>query len=333
MSTRLRMSTRDYVLMLLCVSATIAFTTRSNAQDVVLPRLPSGHTLSSPESITPADVFDRTMQIRAELGLVRLFMGHPSADLSRLRVRGAQARVVMRQARFLFERANLLSFEVTRTSSEPLSTNSRYEQPAADILWVLERALLRVLTVKRSLGITEDAPVEGTRDEVDSSDIFHAVAQAVVEVNQLTQRMTGPSDVFHIVTSAVHEVAAIQASIPGARLPDEPELIPNQTPTDVYHRLLESHALLQQVAARRSVDIVDIVQDAEEREVTPLDVSELASVLAAETQHLRANWRGALVPHRAYYPGRRYPSHVYQRAGFYLEILRDLLARTTRQGD
>jgi hypothetical protein len=64
--------------------------------------------------------------------------------------------------------------------------------------------------------------------------------------------------------------------------------------------------------------------------VTPTDTHELASLLVSELAHLHKKLPTAREPRNVYYPGRKFPSHVYQRAGILEDQLRNLERRVDR---
>jgi hypothetical protein len=66
--------------------------------------------------------------------------------------------------------------------------------------------------------------------------------------------------------------------------------------------------------------------------VAPTDVSDLASLVAEELLDLHRMFPDARKPVRAYYPGRRFPAHVYQRAGLLERLLEDLAAAYAGDG-
>ena len=61
-------------------------------------------------------------------------------------------------------------------------------------------------------------------------------------------------------------------------------------------------------------------------QLTPSDVYDMATLLVSELAYLWAQLDDAAVPRPAYYPGSRFPSHVYQRAGLLERQLSDLAA-------
>ena len=58
--------------------------------------------------------------------------------------------------------------------------------------------------------------------------------------------------------------------------------------------------------------------------VTPSDVYDMATLLISELDYLWTHAENAVSPRPAYYPGRKLPSHVYQRAGLLERQLAEL---------
>ena len=54
-------------------------------------------------------------------------------------------------------------------------------------------------------------------------------------------------------------------------------------------------------------------------------MGDLAALVAEELDHLQREFPDARTPVRAYHPGKRFPAHVFQRAGLLRRILRDLV--------
>ncbi len=58
--------------------------------------------------------------------------------------------------------------------------------------------------------------------------------------------------------------------------------------------------------------------------VTPNDVEDLAALILEHMDAIHRAFPNASSKNRAYYPGRRFPAHTYQRAGLLEQILDDL---------
>jgi hypothetical protein len=295
----------------------------AQGQDLGTPPPVSGRRLSDPASILPADVLARVELVRANLALIRRFMGKPPPPAALLRVESAQPREVYSQALNLEQRANRLAFEqvrVVRSESIPLQEAAR----PADVFGVVNAALAAVLLVKQDMGIDEAVAEENRPEATTPSEVFNATIAAGSEINQLLAQRTSPSDVFQLVTAAVHSAATLHAVIPnGPPLPLEPEFEPNKQPADVYEKMQECFGLIRGIAVSTGVDSLSF-EVSSAHIVTPNDVADLAALVVEELDYLHVKFPDAKPPARAYYPGKRFPAHVYQRAGFLERILTDL---------
>ncbi len=286
----------------------------------------SGRRLSDPTSILPADTLARVELIRANVELLRVFMGKPVAPAALLRVEGAQPPEVYSQARTLQLAANRLAFEQVRVVR---SESVRLEQIArpADVFSVVDAALASILLVKQDLRI-ETAVAEQMRPESTTpSEVFNAIVAAGSEIDQLLERRTSPSDVFQLVTAAVYTAASLHAIIPnGPPLPDEPPFEPGKSPSDVYHRMLRCYAQVRELATSSAgMETLRFEVDPEGiNAVTPNDVEDLAALILEHMDAIHRAFPNASSKNRAYYPGRRFPAHTYQRAGLLEQILDDL---------
>ena len=287
----------------------------------------SGRRLLDPASILPADVLARVELVRANVELLRQYMGKPRPPAALLRVEGAQPREVYSQALNLQLRANRLAFEqvrVVRSEPVPLQGLAR----PADVFGVVDAALAAVLLVKRHLGIDAAVAEEIRPESTTPSEVFNATITAGSEINHLLAQRTSPSDVFQLVTGAVLSAATLHATVPhGPSLPSEPPFEPNKMPSDVYLRIQGCFALIREVADSVGVEMLRFgVTDESANRVTPNDVGDLAALVVEELNHLHREFPDARAPTRAYYPGKRFPAHVFQRAGLLERILLDLAA-------
>ena len=286
----------------------------------------SGRRLSVPESILPADVLARVELLRENVDLLRRYMGKPGSPQAFLRVDSARPFEVYSQALNLQLRANRLAFEqvrVVRTESIPMRDDAR----PADVFSVVDSALAAVLLVKRDLGIDAVVAEKPQPDGTTPSDVFNSAIAAGSEINLLLEQRTSPSDVFQLVTAAVHTAAALHTAIPdGPSLPIEPDFEPNKMPGDVYLRIRGCFDLISQLSeSRGSATLRFEVADENIAQVSPNDVGDLAALVVEELTHIHRQFPEARAPILSYYPGRRFPAHVFQRVGLLELILEDLV--------
>ena len=265
--------------------------------------------------VTPADVYARMSRVHGGIELIRFVMGKQKIDGAVFTVTGVAPREVYFQAITMFRKANRLSFEQTR---EVASTP---ENPAGDtdpgsVLAIVNAALERINHVKDRLEITTVPATQQPDSSKISTDVFRTIVQANQQLNLLLDERFAPSDVFQQVTLAVGYAARLRASFPGDRIPEAPELVVGKQPQDVYRRLIECFSLIRDIAVGSGLDILELqTSDDHTQYITPSDVYDIASLLVSELAHIHSRLDGAKSPRQAHYPGRKFPSDIYQRAG------------------
>ncbi len=313
-------SSRRKAAWLLLLMATVAAPIPSGAQQNVTNPVPPEASpvlrldADAPE-ITPPDVYARMARVHGGIELIRFVMGKQKIEGAEFTVTGVAPREVYFQAITMFRKANRLGFEQTR---EVASTP---EPPAGDIdpgsvLAVVNAALERISHVKARLGITTAPATQQPDSSKTPTDVFRTIVQANRQLNLLLDERFAPSDVFQQVTLAVGYAARLRARFPGDRIPEAPELVAGKQPRDVYRRLIECFSVIRDIAAVSGLDILELQTSDDHIEyVIPSDVYDIASLLVSELAYIHSKLDGAKSPRQVYYPGRKFPSDVYQRAG------------------
>jgi hypothetical protein len=295
----------------LALTAVALFVCRTEAQR---PR-------NAGEDIAPAVLYIHTRLIRDELELIRLEMGKPKDRRRALQVAHAEPHEVFSQAVVLFHLVNRLSFDLTRERIEPP------EKPIgtprqAHVLTLLDVVLTQLQRVKATFGNLESSQAQPRDPAMTLSDVLRSIVLANRQIDLLLDRPMTPSDTFQQVTLAVGYAAQLRTRFPGTRMPEPPAFERRKRPADVYHRLIESLDRVRVLMARSGFDALILSQHPET--VTPIDVYSIASLLVSELSFLHTRSGSTLSPPDAYYPGRKFPSDVYQRAGLLDILLSDL---------
>lgn len=244
---------------------------------------------------------------------LRLLMGVAEVQDLDLGIRSAIPRDSYFQALTLWRKTDRLLFDIVRAHAPPPSSPTG-EIAMQDILGVLQQAehvLHRVADELHQTDETEAAPPPVATDP------FSAILNLNRRLDALLERHFAPSDVYMEITLAMGHAARLLARYPDAiRIPEEPPFEPNKRPADVYRRL--TLCLQSIIRIFHKLDLPVLTLDASRTEAadpTPSDVFAIASLIVSQLDFLHRHLGIAATPHGSVYPGLKFPSHNYQRAG------------------
>ena len=108
-------------------------------------------------------------------------------------------------------------------------------------------------------------------------------------------------------------------------VPDAPRIVNGKTPKDVYFRLLDCLTILSGIYELNGLETLHVdTRSIDPKAITPSDVFDVASLLVARLDFIYRHLGVETAPMRPYYPGRKFPFEVYQRAGLLKAQLRAL---------
>lgn len=328
-----RPSVSYYLCLVMLVLGAMAFSSTNHAQERIAPVTASPPPSPGVKTIGLPDVFAHVALVQAELELIRFEMGKPKDTRPEIAVKDAEPREAYFQALTLIRKANRLSFEHRREYGT-IPDMPKQNISAANVYALVDTALERIHLVKRRLGINEPAETSLPNPNKTASDVYSAIVQANRQLNLLLDQQFTPSDVFEQVTLAVSLASHLLDRFPDAKStpPPAPAFERGKQPADVYRRLIDCYWLIRQIARSSGLNMLTLeTGEARLEQVTPSDVYDLAALVVAELSYLHAQLEDAQ-PHREiYYPGRKFPSHVYQRAGILEKQLIDLQRRVKEQ--
>lgn len=280
--------------------------------------------------IAPPDVFAHVALVRGEIELIRREMGKPEIRRLEIVVKHAAPREVFFQALTLYRKADQLCLELTGQQATVPTIPTEPIRPH-HVYAVVNAALERLQIIKKKLRIGETSVKPERRGDKTSTDVFRSIVQANRQLNLLLVRKFSPSDVYGQITRAIGYASLILsrfAEVPDAlRVPPAPPFVRHKIPRDVYRRLIKCFAIIREIAHRSGLDILSEGESEENFiDVTPGDVYNLASLIVSELAYLN-RLIGHNQPFRSYYPGLKFPSHVYQRVGILERQLNEILAQ------
>ncbi|MDP6015112.1 MAG: hypothetical protein QGI32_03350 [Candidatus Latescibacteria bacterium] len=285
-----------------------------------------GRSSAAGDGVTAPHVFARVALLREKIEMIRFEMGRPRSVQSDLAVSNVVPREVYSQALALFLKADRLCFEQTRGHASAPEIPDEVIRPA-HVLAVVDASLARLDLVGTSIGMVDRA-VEPTRDDSRTpTDVFRSIIQANRQLNLMLDNQVSHSDVFQQVTLAISYTSRLLARFPGGtRIPASDDYERGKRPADVHRRLVGCFEVIQRIAELVGLKTLELRSlDATEHGIIPSDVYYIASLLVSDLAYLHSHVLDADPPVEMYYPGRKFPSHVYQRAGLLKKQLAELL--------
>lgn len=282
--------------------------------------------VTSSQMATCAEFLVCQDRFNQDLEQLRRIMGAAKPAPLDFGIRNAAPHEIYLLALTLFQRTNQLAFELNRVREEhpPPPPGLIQLEDAWRVVLAARRLLQNVQAnpqVAESLALLGTAtgqpavtPAEPSGNEW-FNDLFNAVLAGNRQLDQLLVQHTNPSDVYREVTRAISYAAQLLARYPEAvRVPDPPPFEPAKQPLDVYLRLLDCLERLQRIYQALGLDTFEWRRQPPPAAVEAGDVYLLAALLVAQLDHLHQRLGVARAPREAFYPGRKFPAHTYQRA-------------------
>jgi hypothetical protein len=198
-------------------------------------------------------------------------------------------------------------------------------------IWkIVNASYLRVLAIKVELGLNEMVSERQEDSSTSLTDTGRAIVQANRQLNLLQERHFSPSDVSQQVLLASQYAERLLARFPQGSFPLETvRLERGKQPADVFLRLAECYAVLEKIAQQSNVPVLHLDLPAAQkvgksRQLEPSDVYDMATLLVSDLAYLHTHLKSHDSPTPIPYPGRTFPSHVYQQATVLLHQLKAL---------
>jgi len=315
-------------LLFLTIHLLLVSTTLGQSTSMTPPPV-SGRAVS-PETILPADVLARMLWLNEELETIRFEMGKPKDRRVTRLATDALAHEVYFQAITLFIKADRLALELTgSTGLRPRPVAPSDIRPYHT--WVLITAALnRLVAIKNELGISEIVSENAHPSTTKPTEIAHLIVQANRQLNLMLQRSISPSDVFQQISWGIQYAKALLAQFPAAtHSAVPPPFERGKQPSEVFLRLVQCFKHVEEIARLSGTAVLHLDAKAakhavDDFNIQPSDVYDLATLLVSDLTYLYGTLKDAPPIPSVPFPGRKFPSHVYQQAGVLLDLLRSL---------
>ncbi len=279
---------------------------------------------------TPPEVLVAVLQVGDQIETLRKYMGQPRITPLSVTVSNASPFDVYFQAKTLFTKSNRLLFEIKRESLDPPVTPKKNIQPA-DVLFLVGKSADILQNIADFLGVRLNLKHYTIDAGKTPSDVFMAITTLNRQLNQLLTRRFSPSDVFEEVTLAIGYSEILLNRFPGTRpIPSPPPFVAFKTPSDVYFRLEKCTNIISSIYHRAHLPTLTFQgKQAQPGVISPSDVYDIASLIVSRLAYLHRAENIIRQPMDPFYPGLKFPSHVFQQAGILEKQLIQLSRRQT----
>lgn len=282
---------------------------------------------------TPADVLQAMRYLDQELEALRRYVGAAKSDVLEFHVGQVAPHDVYFQALTLYQKTHRLYFEITREQQKPPEIIARVRTPA-DVLTVVESAHQLLDNVINEFDFVVEHQAIEKQKNITPSHVFQTIQATNRQLNHIIERRFAPSDTYMQITRAMGYAVRLLISYPEATpLPNPPPYEPNKTSGDVFLSLLACLNEVNTIYQLASLPALTIDASRLESEtINPSDVFDLAALVVARLDYLHYEMGLQEVPPEAYYPGRKYPSDLYQRAAILLNQLQQFVRLIPKHG-
>ncbi len=290
------------------------------------------HAIPSGEEVMPADVLQEVQLFTQELEILRQYIGAPKAVALPILVNNAAPHDVYFQALTLFNKIDLLAFDITlKHRSKPSAMPTGVIKPS-NVLALVQESHLTLAGIMAEFGVMDQHTLPEKRPDTQPAEVFQLILATNQQLNLLLRQPYAASDAYMQISKAIGYATILLTPYPQAiPIPEPSPFEPNKNPGDVYFRLLSCLTEISQIFATLGlsplmIDAVKIDRD----QIISSDLFDLASLVVARLdflyKHQQLQQKEQLPV--AYYPGRKFPADVYQRAGILLNQLQQLVQWT-----
>jgi len=281
--------------------------------------------------IVPSDVFAAAVRMQSDIDNLRFYMGKPVADDPDFRVSNAQPREVYFAARSVFLKANEFAAQMTGIGqSREIPLDLRDIKPA-NVLEIVKAADGRIIDVLQKQGLQSRTESPPWGDGKTPSDVYMTLLGVSGQLNLLMDRPFTPGDVYREVMRAVNFAKHLLALYDDYEYPREPDFVPGRTPSEVHASLLDCFEIIGDMAKNLEMEILTV--DRYSRipgAIVPGDVYDVASLVVSELAYIYVESKATIPITIEPDPGRKWPSHVYQKVSFLKRQLNELKRLTSK---
>lgn len=275
----------------------------------------------------PLTLVDLYRQIDASNQIVDQFIaatGETRKEHPKISIHNAQARDIEFESVSLYDQVHLLAFEYTR-ETYPSASELSLKGDSLEKSWDILNQLLRILYELQPL-LDRSQPLKIAEiNATNPSELVLMLINLTEKMDDLAWFEYSPSDTFKVITQGIYIAAALIERSPDPQPIPEPHLFKRGiTSPENYQHLLTIIKTLGEIARLKNISFIQV--DAEHASTAKtFDVYNLSILINSQLLYLYHQIFPDGVVLEAYYPGWKFPSHVYQRIGILEQQINQLV--------
>jgi hypothetical protein len=284
--------------------------------------------------LSMGDLDAQVRDVSHDIEDLRRYMGAPAAQRLNIVISHVSPHDLFFQALAMYEKTYRLTFEILRIKGRKVTAAEDGELTIKTLPVLIQDTHKSILSIMKEFDLPAQASAGHAAGDITPAQVFAEMQGVNRQLNLLLERPYSPSDAYEKITLAVGYAARLLSAYPQAeRIPPEPSLEPEKQPRDVYLRLMECMHLLSAIYRKVGLDALEVdVSGIQPDKITPSDVFDLSALVVARLDYLHKRFGIKQMPWPEFYPGRRFPSDVYQRAGLLQKQLVSLNALVEARG-
>lgn len=284
------------------------------------------------QTVTIDDLYKQTIQIEAELEALRYYMGKPLIKEVPFQINEPQTSDLYFISLSIFEKANNLSFEFTRTLIDYPDVIFKNVQ-LKDVSDVLSNVLQRIMLIQSQLPIKlEHKPITLLSD-VTPETLLNKLLLISRQLDILQDTPTQSTLVYEKLTEAIYLAGTLLDKIPNTtHYPTPQEYEAGKTNADVYQK---AQVLYQESAKLLTTKKLphSQLQFIKTPTIIANDTYDLISIIVANLSDIYSKIKNPQQPFPTIYPGRKFPSDVYQRLSILEQQIQQLNFYAQKNGN
>ena len=264
----------------------------------------------------PSDVLTLLYKVSNHIEIIAKYMGKDPSNCSKFIVSNARPREVYFQAIRLRKKANQLYYEVT--DQEVIEQNNLMDQrkqiSPSTVYKVVNNIEGTLRKIENFYKIEEGVTYKRAPKDTEPKDVYNQLLIDNQILDQLLDNHASPADSYRVATTSVYYAGELLETMPGvSHIVDEPDYVVNKTADSVVDQQIAIIGKIKKINDVLNIKMLTLTRTQCKRQSNNVNIQELSYIIFSEIVHIAKEKGVSLKNLEGYYPGKKYPSDIYQR--------------------